>query len=247
MHPIDRKYYIGINQKVNIQLLEDLLFSYWQNGELNKEELAFGLQRSINGINRRIKAQQTIQQIFKRQQYLLNFLRKKIRPQYFDYLAVSEKHAIILALLALTYPIFYHTLCILAPVFKIQPIVRRALVVDRLSALYGSNSTFFNALAAIFPMLQELGILQKGNKPGLYQSCPPLFIKNPYIAQLIIYVELKLCETSSITYEDIRKKYWFYFFDFSLPQRSDVGLYTIQPCLSAQLLFRPLPPSAIGS
>src|SRR5208283_4587541 len=182
--------YIGINQRVPFDVLDAGLYGFLQDQAVDKESIVAHMREYTKGENRVLKASQYAVQILSRQEKYILELKKSIGAEAYLKLPVTDRKAIILSLVALTYPITYDLLIALASGFKVQPQINRQFINQKMAALYGSNRTLDIALDALVPMIIELGAVERV-KISLYSLSKKTVITHPIIKELIIFTDIK--------------------------------------------------------
>lgn len=215
--------YIGINQRVPFDVLDTGLYSFLLDQTIDKESIIAHMREFTKGENRVLKAAQYVVRILSRQEKYILELNKSIGAEAYLKLPVADRKAIILSLLALTYPITYDLLIALASGFKVQPQINRQFINQKMAALYGSNRTLDVALDALVPMIIELGTVERV-KISLYSLSEKSFITHPAIKELIILTDIKLSGSKSILVDDLQYRPWYMFFEISLGKQLKFSL-----------------------
>lgn len=207
--------YIGINQRVPFDVLDDGLYRFLRDQSIDKESIVAHMREFTKGENRVLKAAQYAVQVLSRQEKYILELKKKIGAEAYVKLLITDRKAIILSLVALTFPITYDLLIALASGFKVQLQINRQFINQKMAAIYGSNRTLDIALDALVPMIIELGTVERV-KIGLYSLSKKTVITHPAIKELIIFTDIKLSGSKSILVDDIQYRPWYMFFEISL-------------------------------
>jgi len=163
------------------------------------------------GKNRAEKAADFATQVLTRPDSLINYIHTNFYPPEYLTLPERERKAIITALLANTYPVFYHFLILLGTAFKSQKEIGRSYINQKLAAQYGSNRTLDIAIDAIIPMAIGLGIMQR-TRMAFYERTQSQSIQHPIIAEIYIYADIICSGSKSLLKDDISVRPWFYFF-----------------------------------
>lgn len=204
--------FIGINQRVPFDVLDTAISYYLKSGAINKEDILAHVKEFTKGDNRAMKATLYIVQILTRQSKILNELKKKVDHENYLKMKTSDRKALVLCLVSLTYPITYDLLVALAAGFKVQNQINKAFINQKVAAIYGSNRTMDIALDALLPMIIELDTVKRV-KISLYSKAETAIISNPYIQELITYTDIKLSGSKSILLEDLSHRPWYMYFD----------------------------------
>jgi hypothetical protein len=214
----DNTRYIGINQRVPIQVLGNALI-YLLRGDLHiREEIRRDLSEHFNGQNRLKKAVQYVNRIL-----FLSGTAKKFATSFdldtYTHLPESDKRAVMLSLLASAYPFVFDLTSNIMTILQAQPLVNTAYIQEKMSAKYGSNRTMFVGINAVVPMLIELNVVKRP-KVGFYERIEKQQIHSQLVKELFIHTELSVTNSKSILLTDISTNPWFSCFDFGL---IDVG------------------------
>lgn len=209
-----KQKYIGLNQRIPFEVLDAAIHFYFENGEIDKTYIFQRMQDFTSGTNRANKATTYVVQILKRQNLLLNQLKKTITNIPYNELRVNDRKALCLCLISLTYPITYDLLIALAQGFKVQSQINKKFISEKVMSIYGSNRTVDIAIDALLPMIIELNTIKR-DKVSLYSLASKLHITNKFISELIIYTDIKLSGSKSILMDDLSHKPWFSYFDYA--------------------------------
>lgn len=206
--------YIGINQKIQFDVLDAGIYRYLQNKHVNKDDFTHHVREFIKGENRVRKTAGYAMQIFKKQEKLLKLLQKNLDAPSYSLIPEHERKALILCLLALTYPITYNLLNTLGAIFKVQDTINRGTITQKMALHYGSNRSLFIAMDSLIQMFMEFNRIKRV-KLGLYASQPTSTINNVFITELIIYTDIKLSESKTILCDDIKHRSIYWHFDLT--------------------------------
>lgn len=204
--------FIGINQRVPFNVLDTAILQFLQEGNINKDDILAHMKEFTKGENRAQKATKYACQILTRQTKILNELRKKVHESTYIKMSLSDRKALALCLIALTYPITYDLLVALAAGFKVQSQINKAFINQKIAAIYGSNRTMDIALDALLPMIIELDTIKR-DKISLYSKAEKAVVSNPFIQELITYTDIKLSGSKSILLEDVSHRPWHMYFE----------------------------------
>jgi hypothetical protein len=208
--------FIGINQRVPYSILDASLKQYLYSGEIKREEILERMLSVTTGENRAKKATMYAHQILTRPKKFLSFIEKTIGASVYEKLPEQDRKAVILCLVANTFPITYDLLCTIATVFKVQEQVSRTFINQKMAALYGSNRTLAIGIDALMPMLIELGILERV-KHGVYKVGSQPAITHPAVAELYVATDIALSGSKSIALDETNYRAWFFFSKVELP------------------------------
>ena len=206
--------FIGINQRIPFEVLDSAIHSYVENGEIDKEYIFQRMQEFTSGINRATKATTYVAQIISRQHYLLDQFKKVIANIPYSSIKVDDRKALCLSLISLTYPITYDLLIALSQGFKVQNQINKKFINEKVMSIYGSNRTVDIAIDALLPMTIELNTIKR-DKVSIYSIASKLVIANKFVAELVIYTDIKLTGSKSILIDDLNHKPWYSYFDLT--------------------------------
>jgi hypothetical protein len=206
--------YIGINQRIPFEVLDSAISSYMENGEVDRTYVLQLMQEFTVGINRANKAAAYVLQILTRQQFLLDKLRKLLAGEPYYSLKVDDRKALNLCLISLTYPITYDLLVALSQGFKVQSLINKKFINEKVMSLYGSNRTVDIAIDALLPMIIELQTIKR-ERVSQYSIAQPLSISYPFVFELIIFSDILLSGSKTMLIDGLTHKPWYMYFDLS--------------------------------
>jgi hypothetical protein len=218
--------YIGINQRVPYNVLDESLTQYLYLREIKREDILAKMLSVTEGENRAKKATMYAHQILTRPKKILSFLEKSINASVYEKLPERDRKAVILCLIANTFPIIYDLLSAIATVLKVQAQVSRAFINQKMSAAYGSNRTLAIGIDALMPMLIELGTLDRVKK-GVYKVGGQPIITQPAIAELYVATDIALSGSKSIALDETNYRSWFFFNRVKFPKDAKFKLLKI--------------------
>ena len=204
--------YIGLNQRIPFEVLDTAIHYYLEKGVIDKDFIFQRIQEFTTGINRANKATKYIAQILTRQASLLDRLKMELASSPYNSLRIHDRKALSLCLISLTYPIAYDLLIALSQGFKVQTQINKKFISEKVMSIYGSNRTVDVAIDALLPMLIELNTIKR-DKVSLYSIASKLAIVNKFVAELIIYTDIKLSGSKSILIDDLNYRPWYAFFE----------------------------------
>jgi hypothetical protein len=212
----EKTKYIGINQRVPIELIDRNLAGFIQRGSIDREALKAEMASVYAGKNRASKGACYAWRILTHDEVSLSFLRASMNSDRYNQLRKGDRAALILALITGAYPIFADIVGILAKVYRVQALVSRGYVAQKIRDLYGSNKTLEIALDAIFPMLMEPGLIIR-EKIGVYRAGCAVDILDDKVAELFVAEGIRLSGGKSIALDDFEYRDWHFFFKPRLP------------------------------
>ncbi len=212
----DKTHFIGINQKIPFALLDKHLRIFLQTGTVDRSALKEDMALVYEGKNRADKGAQFAWRVLTHDTVSLDYIRKAMGNEKYANLKSSDRAALILALLSNAYPIFYDTIVILSKVYRVQDLVSRSYVAQKIGDLYGSNRTLDIALDAIFPMLVDLGVIIRVKK-GVYQAVVGIELVDERVAELFVASGIRLSGGKHISLDDFDYRDWHFFFKPPMP------------------------------
>lgn len=223
----EKTRFIGINQRVPIELIDRYIASYIQTGNIDRDALKAEMASLYEGKNRAEKGALFAWRILTHDEVSLSFVRKSIGIQRYSKLKKSDRAALILAVVAGAYPIFADTLSILAKVYRVQELVSRGYVTQKIGDLYGSNKTLEIALDAIFPMLVDIGVITR-EKVGVYRAVSGIEIADEKVAELFLASGIRLSGGKHISLDDFEYRDWHFFFRPALPPYKEQSIISVK-------------------
>lgn len=222
----EKTRFVGINQRVPIKLIDKYLATYIQTGFIDRDALKAEMTLVYEGKNRAGKGALFAWRILTHDEVSLSFVRKSIGSTRYNKLKKTDRAALILAIVAGAYPIFADVLGILAKVYRVQDLVSRGYVTQKVGDLYGSNKTLEIALDAVFPMLVDLGVITR-EKIGVYRAVSGIEIVDEKVAELFVASGIRLSGGKHISLDDFDYRDWHFFFKPTVPPYKDQSILTV--------------------
>ena len=229
----ERSNYIGINQRIQFEVLDSGIHDFLLNGKVSKELFMNHIREFTKGENRVEKEASYIMLIFKRQQEILHWIQSKCNAEQYLLISKQGRQAIALCLVSLTFPITYDLLNVLGGVFKVQQSINKQSIVQKMSLNYGSNRSLFNAMDALLQMFIEQEAIQRV-KIGLYSFGSKKIIISPFTTELLIYTDIKLSLSKSILVDDISHRSWYSFFQLKINKELKFELVRLSDSMIGQ-------------
>lgn len=204
--------FIGLNQRIPFSVLDAGVSSFINNGLIIREQILQDMLEVTQGTNRASKATAYISQILNRQQHLLKQFSTVLKDTPYFSLKVEDRKALCLCMICLTYPITYDLLIALAQGFKVQDQINKRFISEKIMSIYGSNRTVDIAIDALIPMIIELNTIKR-DKVSIYSLSVKQPITSKFIAELIIFTDIKLSGSKSILADDLNFRSWYLYFD----------------------------------
>lgn len=159
---------IGINQRIPMQTLELALKAVLEDQYSN--DYALELARyDYQGENRIKKAAKVLNRLTKTNALMPFYIEHK--EKVLKALKNPDDRALLLiALVNTAYPFCYDVTATLGKYFHAQKTIGTPLLINKLSAKYGTNRTLPNGLYCIMPMLKDAGFITRPTV-GLYEMC----------------------------------------------------------------------------
>lgn len=214
--------YIGIESRIQYEVLEAALFDYLQSGSLDKEKCLSHIKQFTKGENRAVKILKHITVLLSKNKYLFDVLSNYFDASSYYQISSSDRRSLILCLFCQSFPIGYEILIVLAQALKVQTLVSKEVIVQKIGAIYGGNRAMHIAITEVLPLLIEIGIIQRV-KVGLYTSAEKLTISNNLISEIVIYADIKLSGSKSVLIDDLSFKPWYSYFDISSLETKKLG------------------------
>ena len=151
--------------------------------------------------------------IINKNSILLKSLSKQLKGN-FQNLSDNDRKAVMICLFALTFPIANEILIAFSVSFKVQDLISKRVILEKMGAMYGSNRSMHIGVDESIPFFLECGILKR-QKIGIYARGINLKITNSFVTEMIIYANIKLSASKSILVDELSFKPWYSYFDIS--------------------------------
>jgi hypothetical protein len=206
--------YIGIENRIPFEIIENAIYDYIQTDIVNKDGYLQHIKQFTKGENRAKKILKHLSVLIDKNENVIDKFKKSLKGIDYFQLNISDRKAFILCLFCLTYPIAFDILTALATGFKVQNILNKQYVIQKIGATYGGNRAMHIATVEVMPLLIECGIIKR-EKIGLYSLANKITVTNTFLSELVIYTDIKSSGTKSILIDDLAHKPWYSFFDIS--------------------------------
>ncbi len=205
--------YIGISNRIPFVVMEYAIADYISTGQVNAPAYFKYILEFTKGENRAKKTLSHLVSIINKNTNLINQLAKQVKG---DFLTLSEndRKAVLISLYALTFPIAYDILLAFSVGFKVQEVISKRVVLEKMGALYGSNRSMHIGVDETIPLFLDCGIITR-HKIGIYAKGLTLKITNNFVSELIIYSNIKLSGSKSILLDELKFKPWYLYFEIS--------------------------------
>ena len=210
--------YIGISNRIPLVVLEYAVSDYISTGQINSEAYLSYIKEFTNGENRANKSLNQLVLILKKNIQLLDLVSSRTNRN-FTSLSQNDQMGLLVCMFALTFPIAFDILIAFSSVFKIQDVISKRVILEKMGSMYGSNRAMIIGVDETVPLFIDIKLINR-QKMGLYLKGKKLTISNNLIAELIIYTAITLSGSKSLLVEDIVHKPWFSFFD--MPNESNI-------------------------
>jgi len=219
--------YIGISNRIPLVVFEYAISDYLKTGSIHSDDYYKYILEFTRGENRAKKTLNHLNSIIKRNDNLLNLLSNSSNFD-FDILTTDEKQGLLICLFSLTFPITYDILLSFAMGFKVQEVISKKVIVDKIGAQYGSNRAMHIGVDETMPLLINCDLIHR-IKTGLYTKKNQLKINNSLVTEIIVYTDIKLSGQNSILVSEIKSKAWFSYFKFDIQiQNNKFSLFNFQ-------------------
>jgi len=205
--------YIGISNRIPLVVLEYAIGDYISTGQVNASAYFKYIQEFTKGENRAKKTLSHLVSIINLNTNLINQLAKQIKSDFHS-LSDNDRRAVLICLYSLTFPIAYDILIAYSVGFKVQEIISKRVVLEKMGALYGSNRSMHIGVDETIPLFLDCGIITR-QKIGIYAKGLTLKITNSFVSELIIYANIKLSGSKSILVDELNFKPWYSYFEIS--------------------------------
>lgn len=205
--------YIGISNRIPFVVLEYAIGDYINTGQVNTPAYFKYIQEFTKGENRAKKTLGHLVSIINKNTNLIALLAKQSKGNFFS-LSSNDRKAVLISLYALTFPIAYDILLVFGAGFKVQDIISKRVVLEKIGALYGSNRSMHIGMDETIPLFLDCGIITR-QKIGIYAKGLKLKITNSFVSELIIYSNIKLSGSKSILVDELNFKPWYSYFEIS--------------------------------
>jgi hypothetical protein len=215
--------YIGVESRVQYEVLEAAVHDYLSSGALDKEKCLSHIKQFTKGENRAGKILKHISVLINKNETILAKLSRHIDAVTFYQLSPADRKAMLLCLFCNSFPITYDILIGFAQAFKVQPIVSKEVIIHKIGSAYGSNRAMHIAVSEILPFIIECGVIERV-KLGIYSIGSTLPVKNKAVSELIVFTDLKLSASKSILIDDLGYKPWYSYFELSNVMRATFNI-----------------------
>ncbi len=191
--------YIGISNRIPLIVLEYAVIDYISTGKVNSPDYLKYIHEFTKGENRAKKTQSHLVSIINKNTNLLNLLAKQLKGNFLS-LSKNDQKAVLISLYSLAFPIAYDILLAFSVGFKVQDVISKRVILEKMGALYGSNRSMHIGVDETIPLFLECGIISR-QKNGIFAKGLKLKISNNFVSELIIYSNIKLSGSKSILVE----------------------------------------------
>jgi hypothetical protein len=205
--------YIGISNRIPLVVLEHSIADYISTGKINAPAYFKYIQEFTKGENRAKKTLGHLVSIINKNSNLINDLARQIKGDFLS-LSDNDRRAVLICLYSLTFPIAYDILLAFSVGFKVQEVISKRVVLEKMGALYGSNRSMHIGVVETIPLFLDCGIITR-QKIGIYAKGLTLKITNNFVSELIVYSNIKLSGSKSILVDELNFKPWYSYFEIS--------------------------------
>lgn len=205
--------YIGISNRIPLVVMEYAIADYISTGQVNAPAYFKYIQEFTKGENRAKKTLSHLVSIISKNSNVISQLAKQIKGDFLT-LSDNDRRAVLICLYSLTFPIAYDILLAFSAGFKVQEVISKRVVLEKMGALYGSNRSMHIGVDETIPLFLDCGIITR-KKIGIYAKGLTLKITNNFVSELIIYSNIKLSGSKSILVDELNFKPWYSYFGIS--------------------------------
>lgn len=205
--------YIGISNRIPIIVLEYAISHFVSTGKIDSAQYLKFVREFTKGENRAKKTLTHITTIINKNASLLNLISKQCKGDFSSF-SSNDQRSILLCLYALAFPIAYDILHGFAVGFKVQEIISKRVILEKIGSIYGSNRAMHIGVDETLPLIIDACLIKRF-KIGIYKKCNPIKISSLLATELVIYTDLKISATKSILLDDLSYKPWYAYFEFS--------------------------------
>lgn len=206
--------YIGISNRIPFSVIDSALYDYIQTGVINKERHLSHIKEYTKGENRANKTLGHLVAIIKRNEKIIQCFSKTTGGNDYYQINLNDRKALVLTLFCISFPIAYEMLTAFSTGFKVQALLNKQFLVQKIGAIYGGNRSMHIGVDEVIPLFMECDLIKR-EKVGIYSIGNKLIINNKFISELIIYTDIRLSGSKTILIEDLGFKPWFSYFDIS--------------------------------
>ena len=196
-----------------MRVIEYAIIDYVRNGKTNPSDYLSYIGEFTKGANRAKKTLGHLLALVNKNAHLLKILSSKTNGN-FESLPPKDRKVIIICLFALTFPITYDMLQAFSVGFKVQEIISKRVIREKMGAIYGSNRSMHIGVDETMPLILDVGLLERV-KTGLFCKSPKLKISIQLAAEIVIYTDIVLSSSKTVLIEDLVSNPWYLFFDIS--------------------------------
>ncbi len=207
--------YIGINNRIPFHVLDLSLGEYIHSEIINKEVLLNHIKEITHGENRAKKSVNNLCKLLIKNETIIKKYRKTLQSHsYFD-MSLDDRKILVLCLFCLTYPIAYEMLIIMSKGFKVQKLLNKLYLKEKIGAIYGGNRAVHIAIDEVLPLFIEIGIIKR-QKIGIYVKNFQLETISSFLSETIVYTDILLSGSKSLFIEEISFRPFYDYFRFNL-------------------------------
>ncbi len=205
--------FIGISNRIPLVVMEYAIADYISTGQVDAPAYFKYILEFTKGENRAKKTLSHLVTIINKNTTLINQLAKQIKG---DFLSLSEndRKAVLISLYSLTFPIAYDILLAFSLGFKVQEVISKRVILEKMGALYGSNRSMHIGIDETIPLFLDCGIITR-KKIGIYSKGLTMKITNNFVSELIVFSNIKLSGSKTILVDEMNFKPWYSYFEIS--------------------------------
>ena len=210
----NREKYIGINNRMPFVVIDDALNDFIKTDEINRALYLSHIKEFTKGENRANKTLNNLVAILKRNEKIIRFFIKSLNGNNYSEISQNDKRAIILNLFCIAYPIAYEMLNAFSVGFKVQTVLNKQFLLQKMGAIYGGNRAMHIAIDEVIPFFIDCDLIKR-EKVGIFSLGKKIKFNSQFLNELVIYSDIRLSGSKSILIDDLSFRPWYSFFDTS--------------------------------
>jgi hypothetical protein len=208
---LNKGKYIGISNRIPFVVLEHAINDFIKTGVVNTQDYLEYIKEFTAGDNRAKKTLGALVSIINKNSSLLAKLSIKLKRD-FRSLPQNDRNTVLICLHALAFPITYDILVSFAQGFKVQELISKRVILEKISSSYGSNRAMHIGVDETIPFLISVGTIER-EKIGIYKKALNKLLTSDLTFELLVYTEIKLSGSKSLLIDDLAFKPWFSYFN----------------------------------
>ncbi len=207
----NKENYIGISNRIPFTVIDEALDNYFLTGVIDKELCFLHIKEFTAGDNRAKKTLQHLVAVINRNEKIIKALSKIVKGKYLE-LSLVDRKVFTVCLFCNSFPIAYQILKAFSVGFKVQPLLSKQFLLQKIGAIYGGNRAMHIAVDEVTALLIECGLINR-EKVGVYSFGQKMLINSKFIKELIVYTDIKVSDSKSLLVDELDYKPWYLYFD----------------------------------